>query len=193
MRTFLINYLVNRGQRTYPGWYRFVVLIGTIIFVFIFLPAVFIFTGRFIEFFVTGRAPAFMGALFALVCLGIGTTLIIWTLLLHYGYARGSGSHMAPPRELILSGPYRICRHPMQVGAILLYLGTGIWFASVFVGVYGALVTLLLGYWFHTYIEEPVLVIRFGDAYRRYQKTVPLVPFLFVGAYKRNGEHKAGD
>lgn len=193
MRTFLINFLVRRGTQQYPGWYRFAVFIGTLVFVFVFLPVVFIITGRFFESYITAQVATTATTVCALVSISLGAIIIVWTLILHYGYAAGSGSHMAPPCVLILSGPYRVCRHPMQFGAVLLYFGTGMWFVSVFVGVYGALITFLLGYWFNKYIEEPVLVIRFGDAYRRYQQTVPLIPFLFIGSYKRNREHKASD
>jgi protein-S-isoprenylcysteine O-methyltransferase Ste14 len=45
---------------------------------------------------------------------------------------------------VVTSGPYRIVRHPMYVGAILMYLGTPLVWGSVWALVLGALIVALL-------------------------------------------------
>lgn len=70
---------------------------------------------------------------------------------------------------------YRFVRHPMQLGIILLFFGTPhmtighLLFASLMT------VYVMIGLWF----EERALVREFGEAYRNYQRNVPmLIPRL---------------
>ena len=70
---------------------------------------------------------------------------------------------------------YRFVRHPMQLGVILLVIGTPHMTVghALFAGLMIAYV--LIGLWF----EERSLVREFGDAYRAYQRHVPmLIPRL---------------
>jgi len=193
VKDFFIKILVQRGQRKYSRWYRLCMLLNTIIFICLLLPLIFIYTGKYIETYIHLRLPVWLTAFIVVLSLIVGIVLIFWTLVLQYGYAWGSGSHLAPPQKLIEVGPYKICRHPMQVGAIFFYLGLGTLFSSLTVGLYSALITLVVGYWFHKNIEEPVLVIRFGNQYKQYQKRVPLIPFLFVGLNDRDWKHKSNN
>lgn len=70
---------------------------------------------------------------------------------------------------------YRIVRHPMQLGIIMVFFGT----PQMTVGhmLFALLMTayVLIGLWF----EERALLREFGDAYRDYQSRVPmLIPGL---------------
>ncbi len=106
------------------------------------------------------------------------SAIIVWTLILQYRYAKGSGSHLIPTQKLIIHGPYKLCRHPMMLSAALLYFATGLLFSTLFVAFYGAFATLITGYFFVIYFEEPLLIARFGNKYKQYQAQVPLIPFF---------------
>ncbi|MFC1841531.1 methyltransferase family protein [Candidatus Dependentiae bacterium] len=190
MRNFLISFFVRVGEKTYPRWYRLSSLFGTITLIFFLLPLLFIYTGEYIERYINLHMPTFLINVIVSISLMLGVALLVWTLLLQYSYGQGSGSHMVPTQKLIVTGPYKICRHPMQLGAVFFYLGLVTALSSITIGVYSALVTGLLGFFFNVFIEEPVLIIRFGKQYEQYQKDVPLVPFLFSGFNNSNWKHK---
>lgn len=77
--------------------------------------------------------------------------------------------------ELITHGPYALVRHPMYTGLLAMVAGCALAWRSGGTLVLAA--ALVVPFWFHTAIEEPMFVEHFGDAYRDYQKRVPrLVP-----------------
>jgi protein-S-isoprenylcysteine O-methyltransferase Ste14 len=81
---------------------------------------------------------------------------------------------MMPTQELIISGPFRYCRNPMTLGAILAYLGLSIGAATAV----GVALVLLLGSLLITYlkkVEEKELAERFGEQYLEYKKNVPFI------------------
>jgi len=80
--------------------------------------------------------------------------------------------------EVIRKGVFGIIRHPIYLGAILLYLGLIITTFSLFAVV--VWIIILVFYYIIARYEEKVLVERFGDDYREYMKDVPmLVPRIF--------------
>ena len=178
IQNYLIAYFSSCAEKSYPLWYRIASLIGTIILVFLLLPYVFIRGGSYFDPCpqLTMEQPIRISI--GIIALALGLFLIVWTLILQYSYAGGSGSHMVPTQRCIITGPYGLCRHPMQIGAIIFYFGAGMLWASLFVAVFIATVTALAGYVLHRYIEEPVLIKRFGKEYQEYQKKVPMYPTL---------------
>jgi 1-acyl-sn-glycerol-3-phosphate acyltransferase len=94
---------------------------------------------------------------------------------------RGKGLPISslPPTELVTSGPYRYWRHPIYTGYMLLAAGVGLWLDSL--GMALVAVPTFTVIWLHTWVrwlEEPVLVERFGGAYRVHrQRTGILLPF----------------
>ena len=73
--------------------------------------------------------------------------------------------------ELVRSGPYRWTRNPQYVGDIVMLVGWGIVFNSLW-----AWILCLLGIaWFAAapFAEEPWLRARYGEAYERYRRKVP--------------------
>lgn len=184
----LKNFFITCTQKHYARCYRVFVLIGTVIFVFIALPLVYLYAGQLIAALIPITTPYRLRIFFAVITLPIGITLIIWTLYTQYAIGGGSGSHIIPPSRLITSGIYRYCRHPMQLGAIIYYFGIGTLLGSLTSGLFGALITYFVGLWFHKKIEEKILEQRFGDEYRAYKKrTPPLIP-LFMRVCEHQSE-----
>jgi protein-S-isoprenylcysteine O-methyltransferase Ste14 len=87
--------------------------------------------------------------------------------------------HTGETHKLVTKGLYKIVRHPMYFGAILMMLGPYIAFRSIIVLIctvisYIPLMRLRIGF------EEETLIGAFGDEYRNYIKqTKKLIPFIY--------------
>jgi protein-S-isoprenylcysteine O-methyltransferase Ste14 len=101
-----------------------------------------------------------------------GTLLVAWTIALFKTEGQGTPNPKLPPRNFIVSGPYRISRNPMALGGLLILLGeSAVYYSPSLLGlaiVYGVVVYLNA-----KNIEEPELIKRFGEPYTEYLKTVP--------------------
>lgn len=79
---------------------------------------------------------------------------------------------------VIKKGVFKIVRHPIYLGAILLYLGLIVLtfsIISVFIWV-----LIIMFYYFISKYEEKILTKEFGNAYRQYMTEVPmLIPKIF--------------
>lgn len=79
--------------------------------------------------------------------------------------------------ELITDGPYRLVRHPIYTGFLLLFFGN-----AVMVGDWRGLLAVaivLVSFWRKFRLEESWLSRHFGEPYRLYQaRTKALIPWL---------------
>lgn len=78
--------------------------------------------------------------------------------------------------ELVTTGPYRLVRHPIYSGVLLMMIGTAVgtvplwWFAALIAGAY---------FVYAARREEQILVDRFPEAYPAYRaRTKMLLPFI---------------
>jgi protein-S-isoprenylcysteine O-methyltransferase Ste14 len=84
---------------------------------------------------------------------------------------RGTPAPFDPPREFVVTGPYRLVRNPMYVGATAVLLGAAFALRSPsLVGL--ALAFLVIMHLFVVIHEEPTLAARFGTSYERYRSSV---------------------
>ena len=107
-----------------------------------------------------------------LVPLVLGVLTYLWCALEFALRGHGTPSPTDPPRELVVSGPYRHSRNPMYVAIASILLGVALFFGSTEVLLYATLVTLA----FHLRIvgyEEPTLERSFGASFREYRSEVP--------------------
>ena len=74
-------------------------------------------------------------------------------------------------QSLIDWGVYGLCRHPMYLGVVLLFLGMS--FATFSVAAFLISVALFIMYDRFTAYEEEMLVEALGEEYRDYQRRVP--------------------
>jgi protein-S-isoprenylcysteine O-methyltransferase Ste14 len=116
----------------------------------------------------------------ALAAFGIslcGIAFSIWARLT-IGDNWSSSPALKQDHALILSGPYRIVRHPIYTGILFALLGSALQrgLARSFL----AVVICGVGLWMKVTEEEQIMVLRFGDQYLRYRRNVSaLVPFVF--------------
>ena len=117
-----------------------------------------------------GLAEARFWTGFALAAAGL--LLAAWTTRLFVTRGEGTPAPWAPPRKLVVRGPYRRVRNPM-ISGVLLMLGA----ESLLLGSWPvagwALVFFLINTVWLTRVEEPQLERRFGEDYRRYRANVP--------------------
>jgi len=79
--------------------------------------------------------------------------------------------------ELIRSGPYRIVRHPIYTGLLIMSLGTAIGFGQLHCWL--SIPITAIGFWIKLSQEEQLLLRHFPNEYPAYQKQVKaLVPFI---------------
>lgn len=101
-----------------------------------------------------------------------GIALLLWCVREFYVSGRGTLAPWSPPKHLVTSGPYRVCRNPMYVAVTALLLGWALLFWSQALLVYAACVAAA----FHLRVvlfEEPWAAERFGDEWQAYRARVP--------------------
>jgi len=80
-------------------------------------------------------------------------------------------------KGIITNGVFSLVRHPMYFGSILLFFS----FVILSYSILAFLVWLVIVffYYFISHYEEKLLIKKFSDKYREYQKRVPMfIPFL---------------
>ena len=105
-----------------------------------------------------------------------GAVIAIWSRML-LGRNWSVSVQQKEDHELIQHGPYRLVRHPIYSGLLLLFIGHGI-----IVGDYRAILAVLIvfvSFWFKLKKEEQVLTQAFGEKYLEYiNKTKAIIPFI---------------
>jgi protein-S-isoprenylcysteine O-methyltransferase Ste14 len=101
-----------------------------------------------------------------------GLALIGWTFRSWPGLFVGHA--ITAEHRLVTAGAYGVVRHPVYLAALVVWLGLGVAFRSV--------PTLLLAtcyvlpaYLLYARSEEEMMEGAFGDAYRRYRASVPMI------------------
>jgi protein-S-isoprenylcysteine O-methyltransferase Ste14 len=85
---------------------------------------------------------------------------------------RGTPAPFDPPRQFVVSGPYRYCRNPMLLGFCIMLAGLALFLRSPASLVFAA-VAALCGHLMVTLWEERHLRGKFGEAYIDYCRRVP--------------------
>jgi|GEM_PF-182892 len=117
-----------------------------------------------------GRVNRVVGGLLTV----LGFSLGFWSVVAQLTRGRGTPLPVMPTQELLTEGPFRYCRNPMTLGAILAYLGIAVAVGTIagtaFVfGLAGSLLVYLKR------LEEGELAERFGEAYLAYRREVRFI------------------
>ena len=113
-------------------------------------------------------AAALAGGVVALT----GLALVVWTLLSWRDLFVGHG--ILADQQLVTGGAYGFVRHPVYVGALLIWCGLSLCFLSVVAAVLTALY-VLPAYLLYMRSEEAMMLDSFGDQYSRYRQEVPML------------------
>ncbi len=107
-----------------------------------------------------------------------GFSLGAWSVHAQLDRGRGTPLPMLPTHELLTDGPFRYCRNPMTLGAVLGYAGIAVTARTKA----GLVLVLSLAAVLVAYLrrlEEPELAERFGAAYLEDRRVTPfMVPRL---------------
>jgi protein-S-isoprenylcysteine O-methyltransferase Ste14 len=101
-----------------------------------------------------------------------GLALFVWCLTLFDRVGRGTLAPWDPTKRLVVRGPYRHMRNPMITGVLAMLVGEAMLFRSRPIAVW-ALLVFAINHSYFLLLEEPGLVARFGEEYRRYRDAVP--------------------
>ena len=103
----------------------------------------------------------------------------LWAVLCQWRQGSGTPSLNAPTQHLVISGPYRLSRNPIQLGSSVYILGLGTLTFSLAAGIIAGSTALILGILYIKAVEEKELRIRFGDAFESYYRQTPfLIPSI---------------
>lgn len=141
------------------------------------VPAVLVAVGAWLERYL--RVPCPRGVELALGGLlgPVSLAWLAWTVRTQWTVGLGTPAPSAPTRRLITTGPYALCRNPLQLGAIGWWLALGCLCHSLTAGLVPFTVGLVCGTIYHRWVEEQELRRRFGEEYETYRRTTPfLIP-----------------
>jgi len=160
---------------------RILALVISGIYVMVVLPLIGIFISLFLD--SLFRFPKIflfpMNIIISIIFLIIGVIFGIWSNFEIYRTGKGSpvplkGTHTT---ELVFKGPYKYSRNPMVFGYILLWLGLGFLFNSIFLILGFTLIISLLLIILVKFWEEKNMTNRFGKSYLEYKSRVSfLIP-----------------
>lgn len=115
--------------------------------------------------------------------LGVGTWgggvlfvagIAVWIHCLDVFSRRGRGTPLPldAPRYLVACGPFAVVRNPIMAAEIMVIWAEALYFASLGILVYAALISIA-GHLMVVRVEEPELRERFGESYEAYCRDVP--------------------
>ena len=183
MKQKLINFLLSfNRKKNYSTEYKFFSIIMGIIFYLVILPIIIIWISILIGKYIPNiNLPRIYELLFSIISIIFGLYFISWTAMSHWISGKGTPVFNAPSKKLIITGPYKLSRNPIQLGAIFYFLGLGMIYEGVMIGVITFIITTIGASMFHKFIEEEELIKKFGDEYIEYKETTP---FLFPNIFK---------
>lgn len=131
-----------------------------------------------VMFVVPGAATDFALVAAGLLCLALGSWLLVTTVALFWTRGRGTPAPWDPPRVFVVEGPYRYVRNPMIGGVIFILIAEALILRSRPHAEWAAL-CFVINLIYIPLLEEPMLDARFGASYREYRRHVRMfVPRL---------------
>ncbi|MGO9239500.1 MAG: methyltransferase family protein [Bryobacteraceae bacterium] len=122
------------------------------------------------------RRTVFSDSIAVAVCV-LGLFVAVWSRKV-LGAEWSRDVELKEGHKLVERGPYRLMRHPIYTGHLLMGLGTAI--ASGFLIAFLGLASFAVGFWIKLNQEDRLLVRGFPDEYPAYKARVKaLIPYVF--------------
>ena len=172
-----ITILITFSEKKRSLFFKVIsLLLGAFIFLTI-IPIGYMAFRNTIPYYTTLGLPIFIERTVGVISIVIGVFFLIWSVITQWYAGKGTPSPLAPTQYLITSGPYRLCRNPIQLGALFYYLGIVTLLDCLTMAILITFIGLIIGSSYHKFIEEKELLIRFGEDYRTYRAKTPfLIP-----------------
>ncbi len=143
------------------------------------LPTIFFFIAQYLNGYIQFDYAGFYKYPIIIIALFIGLSLLAWATVCQIKIGLGTPAPNAPTQKLVITGPYKYTRNPIELGALFYYFGFGYFFGSTLHGIVCMLLALIIGSGYHKLVEEKELMLRFGDDYKKYKDNTPfLIPKL---------------
>ncbi|MCK4854961.1 MAG: isoprenylcysteine carboxylmethyltransferase family protein [Bacteroidales bacterium] len=123
--------------------------------------------------FVLGFSTSLAESIPWFIRLPVGAILLIFAFYLAQSGVRTVFGRTRESPQVITGGVFSVVRHPIYLGAILVYAGMTCLTVSLASAV--LLVIIVVFYRYISRYEEKLLTHRFGDEYREYMKKVPML------------------
>jgi protein-S-isoprenylcysteine O-methyltransferase Ste14 len=175
MKHKLIDFLLRLSGKNHSKRYKIISLILGSTFFLVILPGIFIVIGFFIKNYITIKSNKIIELIVSIIGIITGLYFLIWSTLTQWKIGNGTPAPNAPTNHLIIIGPYKYCRNPIEFGAILYYLGIGTFIGGIIVGIISCILGFSVGSIYHKFIEEKELEKRFGENYIKYKQNTPFV------------------
>ncbi len=151
-------------------------VLGTLFFLFV-LPITFFFIAQIINKYIKFDCIGFYKYPIIITTILIGIFLLSWATICQIKIGRGTPAPNAPTQNLVITGPYKYTRNPIELGALFYYFGFGWLFGSTLHGISCMILGFIIGSAYHKFIEEKELMLRFGNDYKNYKEKTPfLIP-----------------
>lgn len=147
------------------------------------LPWLLVIVGRVLSRWIGFEWPRDLELVLGVVAVIIGLIFIGWAIAVQWVIGKGTPAPVTPPRHLVVEGPYKLCRNPIQFGLLFYLVGVIASLDSLTTALVGVSLWCVLMSAYHKYIEEKELLQRFGDEYREYRDRTPfLIPRITRGS-----------
>lgn len=176
----MANWLRGRDRRAYPETQRLLLMAPLAVLFMVLIPTGLIRLSAVLDriLHLPRLIVAPVNRLLGSVLMVTGWLLAMWTIVMQFTTGRGTPVPLMATQTLVVDGPYRLCRNPMVLGTVVMYLGLGVSLGSLAAVALVVIPTI----WLLAYVkrwEEPALEARFGEAYRIYRQHTPfLLPRL---------------
>jgi protein-S-isoprenylcysteine O-methyltransferase Ste14 len=173
----VVDFIVHiSGRERSTGIKVLAVAVGATIFL-VLLPWLGIYLGYLFSRAFSIPFPRWLEVILGAASILTGCFWLAWSFVTQWRIGRGTPAPIAAPQRLIVRGPYRLCRNPIELGALLYYFGLGAVLVNLTAGLFVLAVFWILGSAYHKFIEEKELLIRFGPDYEAYRRQTPfLIP-----------------
>ncbi len=101
-----------------------------------------------------------------------GMGMARWTMTLFWHIGKGTPAPWAPPKRLVVRGPYRHVRNPMITSVLTMLAAEALMTTSWPIAIWLAIFFAANNIYFPLF-EEKGLEARFGDDYRLFKQNVP--------------------
>jgi protein-S-isoprenylcysteine O-methyltransferase Ste14 len=175
MKQAIINFILKFSGRNNSKSYKIISLTFGSIFFLAVLPGIFILIGLYLKDYVPIYSGKIIELIISLSGVIVGLRFLIWATVTQWKTGNGTPAPNAPTQHLIITGPYKYCRNPIEFGAVIYYLGVGTYIGGITVGIISCILGFITGSVYHKFIEEKELEKRFGEEYIRYKENTPFV------------------
>ncbi len=174
----IIRFFLKFTGRTYTPLQKIISMGPGILIFLVISPLVIFLSSRYLTQFINIQIPRQAELIIMGITLLISIPLMTWALLELWIKGKGTPAPITPTCLLVTSGPYSLCRNPIELGTNIYFMALGIFFDSLMTGVLCMLFGFALGISYIKFIEEKEMLIRFGPSYKKYLQKTPFMSLI---------------